>query len=292
VSRDAQKLASAYGVTPIWNASYGENTFTYSKTYVGTDASGVPASCTAQRTAWYQDPRGVQARAALVGKYRLGGIAFWTFGIEDPGTWAQLRSYAKTIAPDQVIGTMALSKSQIGFSSTSVLSATFKILDSTPVVGVPILFQTLQAGASSWRDIGTSTTTVDGVAQLALIGSQNLQVRALSQGTWQQLAATTAPQHLNVSRLVSAQPSISVRRTAPFIVTGSLWPNDAGVILSLQTKSLGQWLTIANSSSMAGGSYSLTATSQNPGLFAYRVVVNPDTRFDQASSVPFTILIR
>jgi spore germination protein YaaH len=127
VSRDAMKLASAYGVTPIWNATYGENTFTYSKTYVGTDASGVPASCTAQRTAWYQDPRGVQARAALVGKYRLGGIAFWTFGIEDPGTWAQLRSYAKTIAPDQVIGTLVLSKSQIGFSTPSVLSATFKI---------------------------------------------------------------------------------------------------------------------------------------------------------------------
>jgi spore germination protein YaaH len=292
VSRDAQKLASAYGVMPIWNATYGENTFTYSKTYVGTDASGVPASCTAQRTAWYQDPRGVQARAALVGKYRLGGIAFWTFGIEDPGTWAQLRSYAKTIAPDQVIGTLTLSKTQIGFSTPSVLSATFKILDSTPVAGVPILFQTLQAGASSWRDIGTATTTVDGVAQLALIGSQNLQVRALSQGTWLQLAATTAPQQLNVSRLVSAQPSTSVRRTAPFLVTGSLWPGDAGVILSLQTKSLGQWVTIANSSSMAGGSYSLTATSQNPGLFAYRVVVNSDTRFNQVFSASFTILIR
>lgn len=291
-SRDAQKLAATYGVTPTWNATYGENTFNYSKTYVGTDASGVPASCTAQRTAWYQDPRGVQARAALVGKYRLGGIAFWTFGIEDPGTWAQLRNYAKTISPDQVIATLTLSKSQIGFSTPSVLSATFKILDSTPVIGVPILFQTLQAGATSWRDIGTATTTADGVAQLALIGSQNLQVRALSQGTWQQLAATSAPQYLNVGRLVSAESSTSVRRTAPFFVTGSLWPGDAGVILLLQTKSLGQWVTIANSSSTAGGSYSLTATSQNPGLFAYRVVVNADTRFNQVFSAPFTILIR
>jgi spore germination protein YaaH len=292
VSKDAQTLAASYGATPTWNATYGENTFTYLKTYVGTNAAGIPASCTAQRTAWYQDPRAVQARAALVGKYRLGGIAFWSFGSEDPATWAQLRSYAKTIAPDAVIGTLALSQSPVGFSAPSLISATFRISDSTPVAGVPILFQTLKGGDTNWRDIGTSSTTANGVAQLALVGSQNLQVRALSQGTWQRLAATTTPQQLKVSRLLSVQPSASVRRNSPLVVTGSLWPADSGIGVALQTKTLGQWSNIATATSTDGGAYLLTATNQGPGLFLYRVVVSADARFDQVFSTPFTELIR
>jgi spore germination protein YaaH len=292
VSKDAQTLAASYGATPTWNATFGENTFTYLKTYAGMNAAGAPATCIAQRTAWYQDPRGVQARAALVGKYRLGGIAFWSFGSEDPASWVQLRSYAKTIAPDQVIGTLAVSQSPVNFSAPSLLSATFRIPDSTPVTGVPILFQMLKGGETNWRDIGTSTTSVNGVAQLALVGSQNLQVRALSQGTWQQLAATTTPQQLKVSRLVSVQASASVRRSSPLTVTGSLWPADPGVGVVLQIRTLGQWSNIATATSTDGGAYLLTAINQGPGLFAYRVVVSADARFDQVFSAPFTELIR
>jgi spore germination protein YaaH len=292
VSKDAQSLAASYGATPVWNTTYGEDTFTYLKTYVGTDSAGAPASCTATRTAWYQDARGVQLRAALVGKYRIGGIAFWSFGSEDPASWMQLRSYAKTIAPDQVIGTLSLSTNPVDYSSPSLISANFKITDSTPVVGVPISFQMLKAGDTTWRDIGTSTTAANGLAEIALIGSQNLQVRALSPGTWQQLAATTPSQQLKVSRLVSVESSVSVRRNSPVVVTGSLWPADAGAGVVLQLKSQGKWINVASGMTVAGGTYSLIVTNPNSGMFLYRVAVNADAQFDQVFSTPFPELVR
>jgi spore germination protein YaaH len=68
VMRDAQTLAASYGVTPVFNEQFGEMTFSYQKTYNGTTAAGLATSCTAQRTAWYQDPRAFAMRAALVDK--------------------------------------------------------------------------------------------------------------------------------------------------------------------------------------------------------------------------------
>lgn len=292
VTNYAATLAASYGATPTWNATYGENTFTYTKTYVGTNAAGVPTSCTAKRTAWYQDPKGVLLRAALVGKYRLGGIAIWALGSEDPATWDQLRGYARTIAPDQVIGTLALSQNSVGYSTPTILSATFRVADSSPVVGAPILFQTSNGIDPNWRDIGTATTSSNGTAQLALIGSQNLQVRAVSPGTWERLPATSPPQQLKVSRVISTQPPTSIRRTSLLSVTGSVWPAEVGVALMLQMQTHGQWKNIATSTSGAGGTYVVAASGQSSGLLTYRVVAAADAKFDQTASAPFTVIIR
>jgi spore germination protein YaaH len=82
VMRDATSLAATYGATPTYNEQYGEMTFSYQKVYNGTTDSGLSTSCTASRTAWYQDAKSWALRAALVTKYRIGGITAWTFGME------------------------------------------------------------------------------------------------------------------------------------------------------------------------------------------------------------------
>lgn len=292
VVKDAQTLAASYGATPTWNATYGENTFNYSKVYSGTDATGAMTSCTAQRTVWYQDPRGVQLRAALVGKYRLGGIAFWSFGSEDPATWDLLRSYARTIAPDKVIADLAVAQDSVTYSSTAQLTASFRILDSTPVVGIPITFQALRADETAWRDIGTAATSVTGVAQIALVMSQNLQVRAVSQGSWERLGATSPSQAVRVSRIFSTQPPISVRRASQLTMTGTVWPAEAGVGVILQERSSGNWRDASQATTGDGGNYSLTYSVRGPGLALYRVAVKSDPKFVGATGTPFTVLVR
>jgi spore germination protein YaaH len=77
--RDAASLAATYGATPTYNDRYGETTFSYQKVYNGTTDAGLATSCTASRTAWYQDAKSWALRAALVTKYRIGGITAWTF---------------------------------------------------------------------------------------------------------------------------------------------------------------------------------------------------------------------
>jgi spore germination protein YaaH len=92
--RNAQDLAATYGVTPTYDAKFGESTFTYQKVYNGNTSGGLATSCTATRTVWYQDAQSYALRAALVDKYRLGGLAAWTIGMEEPLAVEGIRNVA------------------------------------------------------------------------------------------------------------------------------------------------------------------------------------------------------
>jgi spore germination protein YaaH len=76
-----QNLISQYHATRQWSATDGEPHFSY------TDGAGV------QHSVWYNDAEALQARIPLVGKYGLGGVAFWSFGNEDPGIWQVMRTF-------------------------------------------------------------------------------------------------------------------------------------------------------------------------------------------------------
>ncbi|MFM2365303.1 MAG: hypothetical protein RLY79_972, partial [Actinomycetota bacterium] len=62
VMRDAAALAASYKVTPVFDAKFGEATFTYTKSYEGTTADGRSTMCTATRTAWYQNAQSYKLR--------------------------------------------------------------------------------------------------------------------------------------------------------------------------------------------------------------------------------------
>ena len=127
--RDAAALAATYGVVPTYNEQYGEMTFTYQKTYTGQTATGLATSCTATRTAWYQDARGWALRAALVNKYRIAGITAWTLGMQEPLATETIRKVAKEIAPDQVVVTAAIDKTTLDYGNPMVITANFAIKD-------------------------------------------------------------------------------------------------------------------------------------------------------------------
>ncbi|MDQ1485892.1 MAG: hypothetical protein QOJ62_1585 [Actinomycetota bacterium] len=77
----AQALMAQYNAPRIWSASEAAPSFTY------TDANGVA------HTVWYNDAQAVQAKLPLVGKYGLGGVAFWSLGGEDPGLWGLMQAF-------------------------------------------------------------------------------------------------------------------------------------------------------------------------------------------------------
>jgi spore germination protein YaaH len=93
-AQQALSLAQQRGIPVIWDAAVQEQTYAYATGYTGTDANGVATSCTVTRTVWFDGAPAVQARAALVNKYLLGGASLWTVGGEDPGQWGYLRTLA------------------------------------------------------------------------------------------------------------------------------------------------------------------------------------------------------
>ena len=116
VMREAVTLATTNNAAITYNPTHAESTFTYKKSYV--DPTNSASFCTATRTVWFPDEKSYAARTNLVGKYRLGGIAVWTFGMENTAAITAVRDIAKSIAPDQVIGTISTDLEQIAYGST------------------------------------------------------------------------------------------------------------------------------------------------------------------------------
>lgn len=76
----AQQLIAVHGATRQWQAggwgrTVAEPWFTY------TDATGQ------RHEVWYADRASIEARLRLVSRYRLGGVALWRLGGEDPACW-------------------------------------------------------------------------------------------------------------------------------------------------------------------------------------------------------------
>ena len=73
----AEALAKAQGVRPVYNAAESQNTFQYS-------AAGTT------HVVWYMGDRSAKARLALARSKHLAGIALWRLGDEDPRFWSGL----------------------------------------------------------------------------------------------------------------------------------------------------------------------------------------------------------
>ncbi|MFM7860631.1 MAG: glycosyl hydrolase family 18 protein, partial [Candidatus Nanopelagicaceae bacterium] len=185
--RNANTLAAGYGATIKYDEKFQEATFTYQKTYNGNTSTGLATSCTATRTAWYQDARAFEARAQLVSKYRLGGVVAWTVGFEDQDAMTNIRNVALSIAPDKVVSTLLTDLDTFNYGTPINLSGLFTLADKQPIASLPIKLEVKTNDETSWREISTLTTGVDGKVSLQIYLGQNQALRLRSEGTWERL---------------------------------------------------------------------------------------------------------
>ena len=289
-SRDAAALAASYQATPVWTESYGEYSFNYTKVYAPADGAA-EKTCVVTRTVWYQDARSVAARAALVAKYKIGGVAFWSLGIEDPLTWPSVRLYAKTIAPDVVLGSIDAPSTPVDFATPVTLTATFKVSDSRPVAGAPISFQIMRNSDTDWREIATATTSVTGVAQIKLVASQYVQVRAVAAGTWERLTGTSPAKNIAVQRLIGSLGVNAPRLGSKVVVKAQLLPAQ-GVDVVLEEWIDGTWVAVSSGASGIDGAILLTATVRQAGFHTYRVSARSDSYFETVLSQAISTIVR
>lgn len=164
ITFDSVKVTSSFlaarGLTRSdlqWDDTRKETFFRYTKKY-----SNATKSCTVYREGWYGDSRAVVARAGLVAKYQIAGIAMWTIGGEDPDQWAPLRSLARGIAPTTTAVTARI-PSTVDYGSQVTVSATVRSQDLA-VPDASVELQWRATGASGWTPVATGTTNPSGVA--------------------------------------------------------------------------------------------------------------------------------
>ena len=286
VMREALTLASSNNATPTYNSTHAESTFTYKKTYV--DPTNSASFCTASRTVWYPDERSYTARTNLVGKYRLGGIAVWTFGMENTAAIATIRDIAKSIAPDQVIGSIATDLEQIAYGSTFNLTGTFKLPDKTPISSLNVRFEIKNSADNTWRTLAAGVTDASGVIAVPVIIAQKSQIRLVSEGSWERLEGKTDEKVISVLPSVSLSLPASVKAAATYSVTGQVLPKVAGIKVTVKQngKSLGEFITEAS------GSFTFNIAPSATGLATYQVIIAAGEKNTAGISDEITVLVR
>ncbi len=292
VMHDAANLAASYGATPTYNNSFAEATFSYQKVYSGAASSGLQTSCTASRTAWYQNAQSYAARAQLVAKYRLGGITAWTFGMEDPSATDAVRQVAQAIAPDLVVSTLSADHNAVAYGVPVSVTGLFLLPDKTPITGLAVRLELKEFGDATWRDILDATTGPDGLVSTSLVVGKNAALRFSSDATWERLASQTAETNLVVSRLLSVTPPASAMAGTLFDVSGAVQPHEAGVSVSLESNVSGKWKSVGTSvSTDASGQFSFTTPASARGIVNYRVSVSGNSNLQGSQSPIFAVVI-
>lgn len=292
LASDAAALAKAYGVTPTYNTTYGEATFTYKKVYAGNDASGNPTSCTATRTVWYQNARSILDRSKFVGQYRLAGIALWYLGEEEASTWDGVRAYAQTIAPDKVKLGLKGPTTVVAYGQTFTLSGSIAIIDGRPVADADVVVQSQRLGQSTWTDIGTAKSGQDGSVSFNIVAGYPRTFRLSTPATWERYEGISEPTSVAVRRLVTRKAPLTARRRVTFAITGTITPAAANVPVTLQVYRFGSWRTLRSVPTTDAGSYRVTTTPAYAGPTLYRVIVAPAGGFAKTVSKTVTVAVR
>lgn len=295
VMRDAAALAATYGATSMYDEKTGEVTFTYQKVYNGNTSSGLSTSCTATRTAWYQDARSWALRAALVSKYRIGGITSWTFGMEEPMAMESIRQIAKQVAPDQVNVTASTVANTVNYAEPFTISATFAKKDKSPLSSVPVRLEARAANETTWRTLATAITSQDGSVTRNVLLSKSAIVRFISDPTWERNAGISPEFSITVNRTISITPPASVKNGAPIQLAGSLRPRTASSEITVERNIAGVWKKIESSTTPVVtdslGNFTVTIPAQPRGVLTLRISA-VDPLWPLVSTQSFSIIIR
>ena len=291
IMRNAATLASTYGVTPIYNEEFQEATFTYQKTYNGNNADGQATSCIATRTAWYQNPASYLARAQLVAKYRLGGLAEWTMGMEEQSATDGIRATALTIAPDEVLLSLATDQISIKYGSFINLTGQANLKDKTTLSSLPLNLEFKGSDETTWRQIYKPVTSETGAFATSIYLAKSGKLRITSEGSWERGAGLSSEISVTVNPRVNIVAPTSAKAGTAFKITVSVAPATAGTQVALRRLDGKVWNTVSLVPILATGT-ELSQIELTRGIYSYRVLVFNSADSTETTSPPFTVVVR
>jgi len=292
VMRDAASLAAGYNTTPVFDSKTGEATFTYTKAYEGTTAAGLSTICTATRTAWYQNAQSYKMRADLVAKYKLGGVTAWTLGMEEPMAMDSIRQTAMNIAPAKVLSTLSVDKTTSLYARTINLSGQVTLEDASPVAELPVRIEGKSASDSTWRLLGTINTGPDGKLVAPILLGKPTSIRLATDGTWERAESISNEVAIQIDRTISLSAPATMKRGAPFAISGVVRPRSAGATVSLMKYSAGAWKSVATATTDEQGGFIFSLQGEKRSIVRYQVLVQGDATWRQVAAPEFSIIIR
>ena len=292
VMRDAAALAANYQVTPVFDAKFGEATFTYTKSYEGTTADGRSTICTATRTAWYQNAQSYKLRSELVAKYKLGGVTAWTLGMEEPLAMEAIRQTALGISPVKVISALTADKTAALYGGSISITAQLNLEDKSPAANLPLRIEGKSASDATWRVLGTAVTGVDGRFTTPILLGKSTAIRIATDGSWERAESLSNEISILIDRTISISAPGSVKANSSFVIDGVVRPRIAGAQLSLMKFSAGTWKKVATAITNEQGAFAFAVDKEPRQVARYQIIVEGDQIWRQVAAPEFSIIIR
>ena len=287
----AAAKAAIDGAIPTFNVQYSEATYSYTQSYNGLPSTGAATACTVNRTVWFQNARSFADRMALVAKYRLGGAAIWTLGMEEMAATNEIRTAALAIAPDPVVNTISLENvtdGSINYGGTFTVKGLITLKDKTPIAGLNVAFEIKRPNESEWTKIADLVAAADGTVTTAMTLGGDASIRLTTDGTWERAASVSAEEKISVKNLLQIDRPVSAAKGSVFTIKAQLLPKLVGKTANLQKNISGKWQNVGVAAvSDTNGSFTFTSSETKRGVVTLRVQVTGDI-----ASAPFAIVIR
>jgi spore germination protein YaaH/5-hydroxyisourate hydrolase-like protein (transthyretin family) len=292
VMRDAAALAASYQVTPVFDAKFGEATFTYTKSYEGTTSDGRSTTCTATRTAWYQNAQSYKLRSELVAKYKLGGVTAWTLGMEEPLAMEAIRQTALGIAPVKVISALTADKTAALYGNPVSISAQLNLEDKSPAADLPLRIEGKSASDSTWRVLGSAVTGVDGRFTTPILLGKTTSIRIATEGTWERAESLSNEISILIDRTISISAPGTVKANTSFVIDGVVRPRTVGAQVLLMKFTSGAWKMVGTATTNEQGAFAFALEKEPRQVARYQVIVEGDQIWRQVAAREFSIIIR
>ena len=279
---------------PTFDVKSSEATYSYQQTFNGLTAKGAATACTVNRTVWYQNDRSYLERMNLVAKYRLGGSALWTLGMEDVAATTAMRNVALAIAPDTVLSTLTVeqvnSKGAF-YGGVFTVRGVLTLKDKSPVAGIPVSLEIKRVNENTWTPIAELTSGVDGTVSIPVTIGASAAFRFTTQGTWERAESlSNEAKVVLLSRIVLDRPT-TVKSGKDLTVKGTLLPVLAGQVVLLQKYISGKWQNIGTATTTGtNGEFQISIIEAKRGVTKLRVQIT--TKDEQVLTPEFTVVVR
>ena len=279
---------------PTFDVKSSEATYSYQQTFNGLTAKGAATACTVNRTVWYQNDRSYLERMNLVAKYRLGGSALWTLGMEDVAATTAMRNVALAIAPDTVLSTLTVeqvnSKGAF-YGGVFTVRGVLTLKDKSPVAGIPVSLEIKRVNENTWTPIAELTSAVDGTVSIPVKIGASASFRFTTQGTWERAESlSNEAKVVLLSRIVLDRPT-TVKSGKDLTVKGTLLPVLAGQVVLLQKYISGKWQNIGTATTTGtNGEFQISIIEAKRGVTKLRVQIT--TKDEQVLTPEFTVVVR
>jgi spore germination protein YaaH len=290
----ASAKAAIDQAVPTFDEKSSEATYSYVQSFNGLTAKGAATACTVNRTVWYQNDRSYLERMNLVAKYRLGGAALWTLGMEDVAATTAMRSVALAIAPDTVLSTLTVeqvnSKGAF-YGGVFTVRGALTLKDKSPVAGIPVSLEIKRANETTWSPIAELTSAVDGTVSIPVTIGASAAFRFTTQGTWERAeSSSNEGKVVLLSRIILDRPT-TVKSGKDLTVKGTLLPVLAGQVVVLQKFNAGKWQNIGTSTTTGtNGEFQISIIEARKGVTKLRVQIT--TKDEQVLTPEFIVVVR